>query len=568
MPDRLPDAPDSTIQQVWDTPTRQVRVWHNRIYSFLSKHHLNLITAGLLLCSLFFFASIQPVRNRALSSNPELFQQGQIVTITRVIDGDELRIENDRGSTRIRLLGIQSFDATANDLVVSEFGKVCVDYLETNYVGRSARLGISPKGVDGEGRLLGSLFDAETGKDLTLELVRQGLTLVYLRYGFDRLEEYKAVQDDAEREKRGLWASERVATRAESMLRLWEQERKGRGAAAIVTVILNTLKRSGKWFGTKYWQIPLLFLALILYSATGFMYFEYENNPDMTWVDAFWWSLVTMTTVGYGDYFPGTTGGRLLVGFPNMFLGVGLLGYLLSLGGAYMLESKALEVRGLKNITSENHVIICGFGSQQRLTKLIAELRRDVATANSDIVIIDDQIEELPRELQAEKILFVHGNPGREPVLTQANLMCARSTIIQACVKDPGTSDDRNLKIALAVECFNPDVFSVVECMNPENEPYFYRANVDAVVCISALSEQMLVQELQDPGIANIVAQLTSNTPGRTDLHRRCSGPLFPVPGRSRKMPPAGRGCAGNSPERVQYAVAPETSLTWKQATN
>lgn len=283
----------------------------------------------------------------------------------------------------------------------------------------------------------------------------------------------------------------------------------------MMEVLINTFRRSGKWFGTKYWQIPLLFLALILYSATGFMYFEYGNNPDLTWVDAFWWSLVTMTTVGYGDFFPTTTGGRMLVGFPTMFLGVGLLGYLLSLGGAYMLESKALEVRGLKNITSENHVIICGFGSQDRLAKLIAELRRDIATANSDIVIIDDAIEELPRELQAEKILFVQGDPGRESVLTRANLMQARSTILQAYIDNPDTSDDRNLKIALAVECFNPDVFSVVECMNPENEPYFHRANVDAVVCISALSEQMLVQELQDPGIANIVAQLTSNSQGK-----------------------------------------------------
>lgn len=245
------------------------------------------------------------------------------------------------------------------------------------------------------------------------------------------------------------------------------------------------------------------------------MYFEYKNNPDLTWIDAFWWSMVTMTTVGYGDYFPTTTGGRLLVGFPTMFLGVGLLGYLLSLGGAYMLESKALEVRGLKNITSENHVVICGFGSQQRLKKLIAELRRDVATAGSEIVIIDDQIEELPKEIRAEKIFFVQGDPGREAVLTQANLMAARSAIIQAYVEEPETSDDRNLKVALAVECFNPDVFSVVECMNPENEPYFHRANVDAVVCISALSEQMLVQELQDPGIANIVSQLTSNSEGK-----------------------------------------------------
>ena len=115
MPDSLPE---DGLPGVWEMPTRQVRVWHNRIYSFFSKHHLNLVTAALLVCSLFFFASIQPVRHRALSSNPELFQDEQIVKITRVIDGDEVRIENAVGSTRMRLLGIKSFDATGRDLLL------------------------------------------------------------------------------------------------------------------------------------------------------------------------------------------------------------------------------------------------------------------------------------------------------------------------------------------------------------------------------------------------------------------------------------------------------------------
>jgi voltage-gated potassium channel len=219
--------------------------------------------------------------------------------------------------------------------------------------------------------------------------------------------------------------------------------------------------------------------------------------------------------VGYGDYFPATTAGRLFVGFPTMFLGVGLLGYILSLGGASVLESRALEVRGLKNITSENHVVICGFASRERLGKLIAELRRDVATADCDIVVIDDRIDELPRELRSADVLFVKGDAGRETVLAQANLMQARSTILQASLEQPQTSDDRNLKIALAVECYNPGVFTVAECVNPENEPYFRRANVDAIVCVSSLSEQMLVQELQDPGISSVVSELTSNACGK-----------------------------------------------------
>ena len=226
-------AISDNAMRVLEMPTRQVRVWHNRIVAFGSKHSLNVITFGLLLSSLFFYASIQPVRNRALASNPELFKDGQMVLVSKVIDGDELRIENDAGSTRMRLLGIQSFDASANDFRISEIGKVCVDYLESNYVGQQVRLEISPKGIDDDGRLLGTLWipgdtPGEPETDLVLDLVAKGMTLVYLKYDFAEIENYKQVQETARIDKQGLWASERVSTRAASMLRLWEQERKER----------------------------------------------------------------------------------------------------------------------------------------------------------------------------------------------------------------------------------------------------------------------------------------------------------------------------------------------------
>jgi endonuclease YncB( thermonuclease family) len=154
-----------------------------------------------------------------------LFASGQVVGIGRIIDGDELRIENPAGSTRLRLLGIMSFDVTATDVTGSEFGRVCVDYLQ-GLQGRQARLQVASPAVDNEGRLLGSLFLLNDGRDLALDLVRQGLTLVYTRYEFPQMQSYLQVQDQARQEKRGLWASERVAARAEAKLLFWDQQRR------------------------------------------------------------------------------------------------------------------------------------------------------------------------------------------------------------------------------------------------------------------------------------------------------------------------------------------------------
>jgi len=272
-------------------------------------------------------------------------------------------------------------------------------------------------------------------------------------------------------------------------------------------------KASFKVLHERYGQAALLFIALLLYSATGYMYFEFSDNPDLTWPDTFWWSIVTMTTVGYGDFFPSTLGGRWFVGMPTMVLGIGLLGYILSLIATFLLETKSLELKGMKAIDCSNHVVIWEFGSESELLKLISEIHQDKETCDSDIVIVDDSIDMLPASLQQTNVHFVRGDAAQEVVLQQANLSEARAVIIQSSAHRG--SDDRNLKIALAVKSHSPSVFLIGECENPDNVRFFDQAQCDSVLCVSTLSEQMLVQELLSPGVGNVVSQLTSNTQGK-----------------------------------------------------
>lgn len=79
--------------------------------------------------------------------------------------------------------------------------------------------------------------------------------------------------------------------------------------------------------------ITILMAALVLMTASvSVLWFE-EHSPDAnitTGGDAQWWAIVTITTVGYGDKFPVTPGGRITAMFV-MFAGVGIIGALASI---------------------------------------------------------------------------------------------------------------------------------------------------------------------------------------------------------------------------------------------
>ncbi len=94
----------------------------------------------------------------------------------------------------------------------------------------------------------------------------------------------------------------------------------------------NTVKGVFNTNGLIY--VVIATFVIILLGALGIMAFE---NNMKTFADALWWSLVTTTTVGYGDISPQSTGGRILAGI-LMIVGIGFLGMVTGSIATYFVD--------------------------------------------------------------------------------------------------------------------------------------------------------------------------------------------------------------------------------------
>ncbi|MBU7014633.1 MAG: ion transporter [Theionarchaea archaeon] len=82
----------------------------------------------------------------------------------------------------------------------------------------------------------------------------------------------------------------------------------------------------------------LILMTILLLSAFGVYLFEGRTNPEIESAgDALWWSVVTVTTVGYGDKVPVTPLGKA-IGVILMFTGIGLIGVLSGTIASYLMK--------------------------------------------------------------------------------------------------------------------------------------------------------------------------------------------------------------------------------------
>ncbi len=252
--------------------------------------------------------------------------------------------------------------------------------------------------------------------------------------------------------------------------------------------------------------INLLAVILVIVLGSGALISVFE--PGLSFASGVWWSIVTLTTVGYGDISPSTTGGRILAVL-IMFFGIGLLGMLSASLATLLIRKRMKEDRGMHASTVDNHIIICEWNHRTRA--VIKELRADSQTSNVPLVLIAD-IEEKP--IDDNNLFFVRGTVNEE-TLEKANLQKARTVVVLGDDSVETTARDAKVVLStLTIESMNPNAYTVVELVDKANEQHCLRANADEIIVGSELSSHLIASAASDHGISKVISELLSSRYG------------------------------------------------------
>ncbi|MGX9365441.1 potassium channel family protein [Desulfoplanes sp. PS50] len=272
------------------------------------------------------------------------------------------------------------------------------------------------------------------------------------------------------------------------------------------------MKKSRNWLKSPLTKLILATGLLLTLSSTLFYCIEFEGEGNRSMFEALWWSVVTISTVGYGDIVPMSIPGRLL-GLLVMLSGIGLVSTLTGNLASLLVERHTKKRKGLLKVKLSGHVIIVGWNTHgYNLVKTLQDHREE---GTSGLVLVNtllpEQRDELAHKIDMD-VQFVAGTCANEAVATRAAPDKARVIFI-LCPEnlDPAEADQQNIYAALTMRSLAPKVPIYAEVMLSENREYLLRTGVDEVIARGELAGKLLGLMGSTPAFYHFFQRLTGS---------------------------------------------------------
>jgi len=261
---------------------------------------------------------------------------------------------------------------------------------------------------------------------------------------------------------------------------------------------------------------------LIVMVLGGLIVIYLETGPITEKETPFWWAIVTMTTVGYGDFYPATPEGRFFAVI-IMFAGISLDSLLTATISSIYVAKRIREDKGLEKVDIRDHIILCGWNKNAE--SIIDSLRNLTDQKTLELVLINEIHEDIVNHLKNKykdvDLQFVAGDFTSEEILNKASIVNAKTVIIIPNLDDEniGSPDEKTIFATLTIKSLVSSIRVVAYLMQRENLTHIRRANVDEVVLSDDFGAYMLASHVMDPGIPQTTKTLF-NASSDTRLRR------------------------------------------------
>jgi len=249
-------------------------------------------------------------------------------------------------------------------------------------------------------------------------------------------------------------------------------------------------------------KASLLTISVIIYSVLSEFYIE--NNIASSGIHSLftslWWTMQTITTVGYGDTpvygLAGRTNGMII-----MVIGIGSLGYLMAGLTSMLIDIRLSSKLGERMAAEKKHIVLCNYNESTK--KVLERIKYD----GIDIVILNEN------EIKGDnEYTFIKGSFLRENDLIRAGIKKASSVIIfsRAEDKDQMAMDAENILSAMIIRKLNPEIRIIGEILNPDSREHA-SSFMDDIIIKGDVSSMLIYSSIMIPGIPEFINDLLTS---------------------------------------------------------
>ena len=248
-------------------------------------------------------------------------------------------------------------------------------------------------------------------------------------------------------------------------------------------------------FKTRLYKAILFSVLILLIGVGGYLLlFNYS------FIDALYMTVITITTIGFGEVHPFGTGEKIFT-IGLILSSLFIFGYAVSSFSEYLISGQFFRQLKIKKVQKKieklkGHTIVCGYGrnGKQAISKL--------KSYNKDVVVIE-KFEDIIKQLDESGVLNIEGDATTDETLLKAGILNAANLITVL------PSDADNLFVVLTASQLNKKCRIISRASNETSDSKLKIAGADNVIMPDKLGGAHMASLVVTPDVIEFVDRLT-----------------------------------------------------------